>query len=365
MAFRIHLEEGARIFGHSLARKIRGHRKYEGNASEICRLAVRSCWNGRYFATSSGHFCQFYSRDFGICAEALLKLGYKEEVRKTIGFALKKFKSKRGIAVALTPSGNPFDFPYYAIDSIPFIVRSLKLAKAEKTIEENRSFLNSEISKLFSISIEKDTGLVKKNITFSSMKDHAKRSCSCYDNVMIGMLREDLKGMGLENPFMDYNYKKIIRESFWNGSYFLDEIEGPDYVSGDANIFPFWTGLFDSLEMLKKSTSSVVAAGLDDPFPLKYVNKEARQKMIHYEVLVRGWQSDAIWTQMGPIFIGLLKKADKKLAEKHLKTYGKLIETNKNYFEVFNNNGKPFRTPFYHADEGMLWASLYLDLVNE
>ncbi len=365
MSIRTHVEEGARIFSHSIARKIRGHRNYPGTSLEICRKVVRDCWNGNYFTVSSGHFCQFYSRDFGLCAEALLKLGYSNEIKKTLRFALETFRKKNSIAVALTPSGKPFDFPYYAIDSIPFMIRTLAMAKDNEIVDDYREFLNSEISKLFSIAIDKDTGLVKKNIFFSSIKDHAKRKCSCYDNVMIGMLKEELDRLNLTNPFKSYNYKKIIRDNFWNGSYFIDELNGEEYVSGDSNIFPFWTNLFTSREMLKKSLNSIISAGLDEPFPLKYVNEETKQKMIHYELLVRGWQADAIWMQMGPIYIKLLKKADKNRAEKHMRAYKSLIESNKNYIEVFDSKGKPFRTPFYRADEGMIWASLFLELEKE
>jgi len=39
-----------------------------------------------------------------------------------------------------------------------------------------------------------------------------------------------------------------------------------------------------------------------------------------------------------------------------------LIETNRNFLELFDNKGKPFKSKFYHADESMLWAANYLTL---
>ncbi|MBI2574801.1 hypothetical protein HYV82_02865, partial [Candidatus Woesearchaeota archaeon] len=170
----------------------------------------------------------------------------------------------------------------------------------------------------------------------------------------------------LENPLHSYNYKKIITDNFWNGSYFADDLgrSGNDYVAGDANVFPFWSGLFSSAGMLKKSINSVRDAGLDSPFPLKYASRGIRQGMIAYEFLVRGWQADAIWTQLGPVYISLLKRVDRVDAARHVETYRKLIEGYGTYFEVFRSSGKPFRTAFYHSDEGMLWASLYLGIVR-
>jgi hypothetical protein len=41
-----------------------------------------------------------------------------------------------------------------------------------------------------------------------------------------------------------------------------------------------------------------------------------------------------------------------------------LIKEHKNFLEVFNRKGKPFKNPFYIADESMLWAAKYLDLVK-
>ena len=42
--------------------------------------------------------------------------------------------------------------------------------------------------------------------------------------------------------------------------------------------------------------------------------------------------------------------------------YKNLIEKHGNFLEVFDANGKPFSTPFYYCDSGMLWAANYLVL---
>jgi len=39
-----------------------------------------------------------------------------------------------------------------------------------------------------------------------------------------------------------------------------------------------------------------------------------------------------------------------------------LIEQHGNFLEVFDSKGKPFSTPFYYCDSGMLWAANYLTL---
>ncbi|MBI2133657.1 hypothetical protein HYU11_03160 [Candidatus Woesearchaeota archaeon] len=362
MSLRIHVEEGARIFRHSLDRKFSGHKRFRGTAAEICGQIVKKCWNGTYLMTSIGHFCQFYSRDFGFCTESLINLGYRKEVIKTVEFALSNFSRNRGVAVAITPGGSPFDFPFYAIDSLAFLIRSLRLANSPETVVRYREFIDSEVSRLFSLAIDRRTGLVTEKRFFSSIKDYAKRKCSCYDNVMIGMLCQDLKTLRIENPFSEFNYRKLIRDNFWNGSYFEDELEGSGYVSGDSNIFPYSSGLFSSSGMIRKSADSICSAGLDFPFPLKYANARASQRMIAYELFVRGWQKDAVWSNLGPIFMRVIWNARKSDASEYMEMYRKVIEAHGNYIEVFDRDGKPFNTPFYHADEGMLWASMFLDL---
>src|SRR3989344_2702653 len=83
-----HISEALRIFRRSLKVRVSGFKKYDGDAKEICERIINDCFNGKYFQTSTGHFCQFWTRDFGMCAESLVKLGYKKEVGMTLEYAL-------------------------------------------------------------------------------------------------------------------------------------------------------------------------------------------------------------------------------------------------------------------------------------
>ena len=59
-------------------------KEYKGSYQEISKKIIKSCYDAKkgYFRVSSGHFTCFYARDFGWCAESLIKLGYKKEVIK-------------------------------------------------------------------------------------------------------------------------------------------------------------------------------------------------------------------------------------------------------------------------------------------
>jgi hypothetical protein len=140
-----HALEGLRVFRRSLRVKYKGIKHYRGNAEQICRQIVRDCWNGSYFQISTGHFCEFYIRDFGWCIDSLIKLGYKKEAKKTLEYALKKYSENRGITTTITPSGKCVDVFAYSPDSLAFLIRSMNAAKADHLFEKYRDFLNSEI----------------------------------------------------------------------------------------------------------------------------------------------------------------------------------------------------------------------------
>ena len=352
---------GFHVFKESLKIKIRGIKRYQGNADDICKQVVHDCWNGRFFQTSTTHFPQFWTRDFGWCTESLLKLGYKDKVEKTIIYALCAFSKHKKVTTTISKKDKPFDFPTYAVDSLPWLTHSLVLNKNKEIIENNSIFLEKEVKKFFEIVVDKKSGLANP-IHFSSMKDLAVRKSSCYDNCMISLLSSNLKKLKLENPLKEFNHKKIIKENFWNGSFFYDDLSKGKYVAGDANIFPFYLKIINNKKMLQSAITHIHESRLDFPIPIKYTTKNAPIKFIWSEIFLHNYERDSIWAHMGPLYIKILKKTNKEDAEKAKAAYTKTIETYKNYLEVFNSYGKPFTTPFYRSDEGMLWAANYLTL---
>lgn len=350
------------MFKVSLNTKLHGYKRYDGNAEAICRRIVKDCWNPRkrYFMASTGHFSQFYSRDFGICVETLLRLGYEKEVFQTLEYALARFNKAGKITTAITPSGKPFDFPYIASDSLPFIVHSIKAAEGFYLMRKYEHLFLNEIKRYFEKVFDKETGMVKANRSFSSMKDYSRRNSSTYDNCMAAMLSKDLDDLKFFNPMHDFDIKANIKKNLWNRKFFYDDLNQIDEVYGDANVFPFWTGVFRERKMFESCQKEMKRAGLDKPLPLKYTSKRRvrGQKMIWQEILAGDYEKDTVWTHLGLCYLDVLKRfGQKKELEKQHKQYSRMIESNKNFIEVFDNNGKPFRTLFYQADSGMIWAS--------
>jgi hypothetical protein len=365
MASPLIITEGIRIVLHSVKVKLKGTKKYKGHARQICRQIIEGCWNGRYFQTSTGHFNEFYMRDFGWCTHSLLNLGYRDKVIKTWDYALNIYQKHNKITTTIDPKARPLDIYRYSPDSLAFLMRSLRLAKAANLIKRYKPFLNNQINVYFSIVFDKNTGLVKKNKFFSSMKDHAVRNSSCYNNIMVAMLSNELNLLKLNNPFRKYNLKQTIKRHFWTGAYFLDDLSGSRHVAGDANIYPFWTGVFTEKDMLKSVVSKIIEKKLDEPFPLKYSEKRTGKFTLWEKIFVPNYEGNVIWVHMAPLYLELLKKVNKDRYNLLIHRYKQLIEKHKNYLEVFNQDKSPYKTLFYHADEGMLWAANFLDLIQK
>ncbi|MEK6809871.1 MAG: hypothetical protein AABY40_04300 [Nanoarchaeota archaeon] len=351
--------EGPRIFLSSWKNRILP-KKYDGDAEEICEQIIKDCWNGRYLQTSTGNFSQFWTRDFGWCTRSLLDLQRKDQVHHTLRYALNHFKQYKKVTTTITPRGTPFDFPAFAVDSLPWLIHSIKISKFP--YHSFKDFLNKEIQKFYQQVINQHTGLVKPEIHFSSIKDFAVRKSSCYDNCMVALLAKDLKGMELNNPFEKFSYQDLIKRHFWNGEYFYDDLSHQRYVAGDANLFPFALAIITDKEMLQSALKKIHEAGLDEPFPLKYTDRREKINFVWQENFLRNYESNAVWMHMGLLYIKLLQEVDKERADAYKERYRELIEKHKNFLEVFDEKGKPFSTPFYYCDSGMLWAANYLKL---
>jgi glycogen debranching enzyme len=358
-----YITQGSRIFFSSWKSRVKPQ-EYAGTAEQICRKIVKDCWNGQFFQTSTTNFPQFWTRDFGWCTSSLIKLGYEAEVKQTLKYAMNRFQDAGKITTTITPKGKPFDFPIQAVDSLPWLIHSIKLSRFY--YGNYKELLNKEIQRLFDEVISIQTGLVKKELHLSSMKDFSMRKSSCYDNCMIAMLAKDLKSMsGLVNPFEAYDYPELIVRNFWNGGYFYDDLEKGEYVAGDANIFPFICGIVGDEDKLRSVLEVIQVAGLDKPLPLRYTIHRKDANFIAQEFLLKNYEGNTIWTHMGPLYIKLVQKMDKWQADEYQKKYAALIEKSLSYPEVLSVKGEevlPFRTAFYNCDRGMLWAANYLTL---
>jgi hypothetical protein len=349
----VHVIQGIRYFFQSIKQEFTGPTKYRGNAEDICRQIVEACWNGKYFQTSTHHYKEFWVRDFGYCVESLVKLGYREEVRKTLYYALEKFQ-KTGIKTTITRGGTPFSFPdIYSPDSVALTVHALRATKDEDLIEKYEEFVQGEIDAFANIVLQ--DGMVRRHAHFSGMRDYARHDSSCYTHCMAILLAREAKNMGFKFPYTEKELVKKL-DAYWKG-YYRDDKSNPE-ASGDANTLPYWLGIGKDF---KSSLQTMQKLGLDQPIPLSYSSKP-HPHMLPIEIFVPGWQHDSIWPFLGFLWMRAAKKYDGELLKQYKKMYAEVIKQHGTLYEVYTLHKQPYRSLFYHADEGMLWAAMYLTL---
>ncbi len=359
------LLDGVRL---SLKSKFARTKKYFGTTENICRNIIKKSYNNKkkYFMVSPNNFKEFYARDFGICIESLARLGYKEQARNTLKYAMKKYSEHGRITTHITPWGKPVDFPYHTPESASYMLNSLITLNDKSLLEKYKDFFEKEARKIYEEDIDKETGLLRKDKHFSSMKDYSKRKSDCYNNCFLALLARNLKKIGVKTPLEKYDYPGTIKKYFWKKNHFTDDLSGKDIISGDANVFPFWTKTFTDKEMLRQSLKSIQKKNLDKPFPLKYTAKEDTPKDFHFaDKFVPGYEASNQWMHLGLCYLKVLEKHDPKRMAQHLKQYEYLVQKHKTFHEVFNDNGKPFKTLLYESDTGMIWASIFLDLYKK
>lgn len=357
--------EGIHMFQRHLRVRGKHFKRLGKQANSICKKILKELYTGYFFQTSLGNYQHFYSRDFGMVTKSLLELGYRKEVESTLEYAMTQYQERNHIKTFITVLGKPVDFPnVYSPDSTAYMLYALRLANNKDLIEKYKPFLQQEVNKFYDVVVDKKTGLVKQNTHFGGMRDYSKRDASCYDTVMCAVVQREATLLGLKNPLIDYDYKKLLMKYYWTGSYFRDDASS-NTLTADANIYPFWLGIIDDKKILETVIKSMQEEGLDKPFPIKYVSSTSKKgRTIGAEIFVPNWEANSIWPMSGLPFIDIVSKVDKQLAKKYLQKYKEQIEKYGTFIEVYDKKGKPYKSLFFSADEGMIWCANYLYLDN-
>jgi len=194
------------------------------------------------------------------------------------------------------------------------------------------------------------------------MKDYNKQQSACYTNCMLALFAENLKKIGIICDLHCYEYEKIIKKHFWQDEYFIDDLSGKKQISGDANIFPFWTGIIKNKEMFYLALNTIKIKKLDEPFPLKY-NNDDETNWHFLNKINKNYENKTIWMHLAMCYLKVLDNHDEKTElKKQLKKQKELIEQQKTFIELYTQKGKPFRSLVFEYDEAMIWSAQYLEL---
>ena len=362
----------ARIFATGQIRRIRP-RQYHGSPEAICRQIVEACYDSKkkYFRTSAQTYPELWSRDFGRCVPALIHTGYRDEVVNSYLFAFRAYQRAGRYELTVLPSGSLYNFPFgsYSPDGFAFFLYGLCALNEPGLVADNKHFLNREAARFFRTVVAPRNGTVKENIHFSEAQDYLRRSSSCYSTCCCFIVQQALNKLGLDNPLASYNYSEILKHRYFNpeGHFFYDDMHRRNYISGDANILPFWSGMVskpgfaDIMNVLEKMDESE----LNSPYPSRYRNGTEKLPSLRLD-RVNPWQTDSVWTCLGLHLLEMLYIYHRERFQSELNKICELVSRLRCFPEVIHHRTKNlYQYPLYVSETSMLWAANLLNLLQE
>ena len=356
---------GINVAVRSFFRRLFGWKRYRGSVEAISRAVIEDCWTGEFFAGSAGHFRQFWTRDLAICTPALVRLGERERVVRSWEFGLERFARAGRITTTIFRRRHPRDVYAYGSDSLPLLLYGLREAGAGQLVERHRGLLAAEIERYYRLVFDPELGLARTDGYFSGPRDCMTGRSTVFANTMIALLARLLEDEpSLPNPFKGHDIPAAMLAQYWTGEHFRDAL-CRNLPSGDGNVWPFFFGLFPDREMRRRAFQTLEDRALTRPIPLAYFERRlAESELPVPRVFTPNYQGDPCWTQLGPAYLRLLGDVDPARMQAHRSAMAALIERDGNYLELYTKAGRPYRGRglFYFADEGMLWAAMFLDL---
>jgi hypothetical protein len=391
---------GLHVASVRVRRAVLGHRRYAGSAEDILRAGLEDCWSGEYLTASPGHYRQFWTRDTGFAAPALVRLGepWAERLLSSLAWAMAIWR-RRGSHVTTTINPLlrwPVDIFDYGVDSLPLLLASLRslaegggtaAAGATALAREHRAWIAAEVEHFVAHVVDPETGLVRSDRHFSAHRDTFANGSTAYANVMVALLGRTVAETGwgpdlLSRHFADGSggarsrgvsdrpggtaapdWGLLLRRHFWLGDRFRDQL-GSDATSGEANVWPFFAGLVGDREMQARALATLRRDGYTAPFPLRFQASHSPAGMLLvYRVYSPDYQTTTSWTSLGSIYLSLLSEVDATAAVVELDRMRALVERHGTFWEVLDARGEPWRSRsrLSVSDVSMLWGAILLE----
>jgi hypothetical protein len=359
--------------GIRIRRQLRGHTRHPGDAATIVRACLEACWNGRTFTASPGHFDMFWTRDLSFSVPSLLRHGHGPRVHASFAYALDVWERRRShITTTIHYFDRPGDAYDYGVDSLPLLLAALRAADATDLVERHRPWLAAEIEHFMDRVVDPASGLVRDDRTFSAHRDTVVNRSNAYGNTMVALLAKTLAETGwfaspLERHF-EGDYGRLLREHFWTGGHFRDALGDDDSSSGEANLWPFYTGVVSDPTMLATALRYLDANGYCDPYPVRYETTRRPEREVWLtRLLLPDYQGTTVWTSLGAIYLQLLRTVDPALAARETARYVAFIERDGTFWEVIDRTGRNWVSPRWImiGEESMLWSAIFLEVLAD
>lgn len=372
-------------------RAIFGHPRYPGSATEILRAGLEACWSGEYLTASPGHYRQFWMRDTGFAAPALVRLGgpWPARLLSSLEWAIEVWRRREAhVTTTINPLLRwPVDIFDYGVDSLPLLLASLQAVTraadpavasgAEALARKHGDWIAAEVRYFEERVVDPETGLVRSDRHYSAHRDTFRNGSTAYANTMVAalaravaetswgpdVLSRHFEGIGVSRS---RDWGSMLRRHFWTGDRFRDRL-GTDETSGEANVVPFWTGVVDDGAMLATALETLRREGYAAPFPLRFTTGHSSDGLLPaYRLWSADYQTTTSWTSLGSMYLALLRRADPPAARVELDRMAALIERDGTFWEVIDARGRPWRSRsgLSVSDVSMLWGAILLEALE-
>jgi hypothetical protein len=353
-----------------LRRRLRGARRFEGDAARICRSVVDACWDGQHYCASAGHFRQAWTRDLGFAAPSLVRTGQRDRLHASLAWMLDVWQARGHVTTTIMGRRAARDVWTFGVDSLPLLLHSLRAAEADDLVERHASWLAGDIERYAATVIDPYSGLVRDDRSFSTHRDTVRCRSNSYANTMVLLLDRHLRESGwFGSPFREDLVDRFI-DVFWRGGHFVDRPDGEE-VTGDGTVAPFFFEVVPDELGLRDALAAADEAGLATPLPLRYVQRRDRgAEDAMTRLFVPDYQGTAMWTSLGAMYLRLLQRADPSAARPVAEAYRRLVERDGTVREVYDGRRpglEPYRgrLSIFIADEAMLWAAILAEAFED
>lgn len=158
----------------------------------------------------------------------------------------------------------------------------------------------------------------------------------------------------------------LLRRHFWLGDRFRDRL-GSDETSGEANVWPFFTGLIDDAGMQRTALETLRREGYTKPVALRFeATHDTNGLLAAYRLWSPDYQTTTSWTSLGSIYLALLREVDPPAAADAVAAMRALIERDGTSWEVIDRAGLPWRSGLglSISDQSMLWGAILLEVLK-
>jgi hypothetical protein len=354
--------------GIRIRRQVRGHTRHHGDARAIIRACIEACWNGRTFTASPGHFDMFWTRDLCFSVPSLMRLGEGDRVHASLDHALRTWTRRRShVTTTIHYFDRPGDVYDYGVDSLPLFLAALRSAGADDLVERHHDWLAAEIDHFDRRVVDPMTGLVRADRKYSAHRDTVVNRSNAFGNTMVALLAKTIEETGwFASPFERHfrgAHDRLLMRDFWAGDHFRDAL-GDDTVSGEANVWPFYTGVVADPTIAAAALAYLDANGFCDPYPLRYETSRRPEREVWLtRHLLPDYQGSTVWTSLGAMYLQVLRAVDPGLAAAETARYVEWIERDGTYWEVMDHRGRNWVSPRWImiGEESMLWSAIFLD----